>query len=68
MPGTDWIDSAQTGDVTSFADQYMKIAPVFEVGGDRYRWLRESLFLEKAGRPAPGQSNTTSTGSSSRSL
>jgi Protein of unknown function (DUF3237) len=30
---------------TEFDDQYMRIAPQFEVGAGRYAWLGESLFL-----------------------
>jgi hypothetical protein len=33
------------GDATAFEDQYMRIAPVFEVGSGRYDWLREQLFV-----------------------
>ena len=33
------------GDATAFADQYMRIAPQFEVGAGRYAWLGESLFV-----------------------
>jgi hypothetical protein len=33
------------GEATTFDDQYMRIAPQFEVGAGRYAWLVESLFL-----------------------
>jgi uncharacterized protein DUF3237 len=33
------------GEATEFDDQYMRMAPQFEVGGDRYAWLPENLFL-----------------------
>ena len=33
------------GEPTEFDDQYMRIAPQFEVGTGRYAWLAESLFL-----------------------
>jgi hypothetical protein len=39
------------GEPTEFADQYMRIAPHFEVGACRYAWLAENLFLG-AGRLA----------------
>ncbi len=34
-----------SGEPTGFDDQYMRIAPRFDVGAGRYEWLRESLFL-----------------------
>jgi hypothetical protein len=34
-----------SGETTTFDDQYMRIAPQFEVGAGRYAWLGESLFL-----------------------
>ena len=33
------------GQATEFDDQYMRIAPQFEVGSGRYAWQSESLFL-----------------------
>ena len=33
------------GEATDFDDQYMRIAPQFEVASGRYSWLTESLFL-----------------------
>jgi len=32
---------------TSWDDQYMRMAVVFETGDDRYRWLNESLFVAR---------------------
>jgi hypothetical protein len=43
------------GEATEFADQYMRIAPQFEVGGDRYAWLRESLFVGRGRLAGPRQ-------------
>ena len=34
-----------SGENTRFDDQYMRIAPRFEVGAGRHAWLGESLFL-----------------------
>jgi Protein of unknown function (DUF3237) len=34
-----------TGDATAFEDQYMRIAPQFEVAGGRYGWLGQNLFV-----------------------
>lgn len=41
------------GEATEFGDQYMRIAPEFEVGADRYAWLRESLFLGRGRLTGP---------------
>ena len=38
---------------TAFEDQYMRIAPQFEVGADRYAWLGESLFLGRGRLTGP---------------
>ena len=32
---------------TGFADQYWRIAPRFETGDERYRWLTQSLFVAR---------------------
>jgi len=40
-----FLAALQHGQPTEFADQYMRIAPQFEVGAGRYRWLQESLFI-----------------------
>ena len=50
-----FLAALEAGDATGYADQYMRIAPQFEVGADRYAWLRESLFIGRgrlAGRRA----------------
>jgi hypothetical protein len=44
-PGERFLAALDTGDATGFDDQYMRIAPQFEVGAGRYAWLGESLFL-----------------------
>jgi hypothetical protein len=37
----------------TFADQYMRMTPQFEVGDDRYRWLTESLFVARGRLAGP---------------
>ena len=43
----------EAGEATEFDDQYMRMAPVFEVGADRYVWLRESVFAGRGRRAGP---------------
>jgi hypothetical protein len=40
-----FLAALAAGEATEFDDQYMRMAPQFEVGGDRYAWLRENLFV-----------------------
>jgi Protein of unknown function (DUF3237) len=40
-----FLAALAAGEATEFEDQYMRIAPQFEVGAGRYAWLGESLFL-----------------------
>src|ERR1700744_6607166 len=40
-----FLAALEAGEATQFEDQYMRMAPVFGVGADRYAWLRESLFV-----------------------
>jgi hypothetical protein len=40
-----FLAALAAGEATNFDDQYMRIAPQFEVGAGRYGWLGESLFL-----------------------
>ena len=40
-----FLVALEKGQPTEFADQYMRIAPQFEVGSGRYSWLQESLFV-----------------------
>jgi hypothetical protein len=42
-----------SGESTRFDDQYMRIAPRFEVGAGRYAWLGESLFLGRGRLTGP---------------
>jgi hypothetical protein len=41
------------GEATEFEDQYMRIAPQFEVGTGRYAWLDQSLFLGRGRLTGP---------------
>ena len=40
-----FLAALASGESTTFQDQYMRIAPEFEVAAGRYAWLAESLFL-----------------------
>jgi hypothetical protein len=40
-----FLAALASGEATTFEDQYMRIAPQFEVGAGRYAWLGENLFL-----------------------
>jgi Protein of unknown function (DUF3237) len=40
-----FLTALTAGEATTFEDQYMRIAPQFEVGPGRLAWLGESLFL-----------------------
>jgi Protein of unknown function (DUF3237) len=40
-----FLAALASGKATEFEDQYMRIAPQFEVAAERYAWLAESLFL-----------------------
>ena len=42
-----------SGEATTFDDQYMRIAPQFDVGVGRYAWLGESLFLGRGRLTGP---------------
>ncbi|HTT29718.1 MAG TPA: DUF3237 domain-containing protein [Solirubrobacteraceae bacterium] len=44
-PSERFLDALASGEPTEFEDQYMRIAPQFEVGAGRYAWLAETLFL-----------------------
>jgi Protein of unknown function (DUF3237) len=48
-----FVAALASGASTAFEDQYMRIAPHFEVGGARYAWLRESLFLGRGRLTGP---------------
>jgi Protein of unknown function (DUF3237) len=44
-PSERYLVALAYGEATTFSDQYMRIAPQFEVGAGGYAWLGESLFL-----------------------
>ena len=48
-----FLAALATGGETAFDDQYMRIAPQFEVGAGRYTWLAESLFLGRGRLTGP---------------
>jgi len=52
--GDDPGSPGPNGRSTEFADQYMRIAPQFEVGSGRYSWVRERLFLGRGRLTGPG--------------
>jgi Protein of unknown function (DUF3237) len=43
--GERFLTALAAGQATEFDDQYMRMAPRFEVSAGRYAWLGESLFL-----------------------
>jgi hypothetical protein len=48
-----FLAALAAGEATEFDDQYMRIAPHFEVGAGRYAWLGESLFLGRGRLTGP---------------
>ena len=40
-----FLAALTSGESTDYADQYMRIAPVFDTGAADYDWLTDSLFL-----------------------
>jgi hypothetical protein len=53
-PNERFLAALASGEPTEFDDQYMRIAPQFEVGAGRYAWLAESLFLGRGRFTGPG--------------
>jgi hypothetical protein len=45
VPTERFLAALELGRSTDFADQYMRIAPRFEVGDGAYAWLTSNLFL-----------------------
>jgi len=43
----------EAGAETGFGDQYMCMAPQFEVGSDGYAWLTQSLFIARGRLAGP---------------
>jgi Protein of unknown function (DUF3237) len=48
-----FLAALASGEPTRFDDQYMRIAPQFEVGAGRYAWLAENLFLGRGRLTGP---------------
>jgi Protein of unknown function (DUF3237) len=48
-----FLAALASGEATEFDDQYMRIAPQFEVGVGRYAWLGERLFLGRGRLTGP---------------
>jgi hypothetical protein len=48
-----FLSALAAGEATEFDDQYMRIAPQFEVGAGRYAWLGESLFVGRGRLTGP---------------
>ncbi len=48
-----FLAALASAEATTFEDQYMRIAPRFEVGAGRYAWLGESLFVGRGRLTGP---------------
>ncbi len=48
-----FLAALAAGEATEFEDQYMRMAPEFEVGVGRYAWLRENLFVGRGRLTGP---------------
>jgi hypothetical protein len=48
-----FLAALASGEATAFDEQYMRIAPQFEVGAGRHAWLGESLFLGRGRLTGP---------------
>ena len=44
-PSQTFLDALSAGAETSWADQYMRMVPEFDVGDESYAWLTQSLFV-----------------------
>lgn len=53
--GPKFLDALEAGAETSFGDQYMCMAPDFEVAGSEYDWLTQSLFIGRGRLAGPRQ-------------
>lgn len=47
--------AAESGNETSFPDQYMRMSMRFETGSQTYRWLNESLFVAEGRLAGPSE-------------
>lgn len=52
-PNERFLGALAAGEATDFDDQYMRIAPHFEAGAGRCRWLAKSLFLGRGRLTGP---------------
>jgi hypothetical protein len=50
-----FLEALESGAETAFADQYMWMAPQFEVGSRDYDWLTQSLFIARGRLAGPRQ-------------
>jgi hypothetical protein len=50
-----FIDAAEAGRETDWADQYMRMALSFDTGAERYGWLNRSLFVAEGRLAGPGE-------------
>jgi Protein of unknown function (DUF3237) len=48
-----FLAALASGKPTTFEDQYMRIAPRFEVGADQYAWLMQNLFVGRGRLTGP---------------
>ncbi|HEU5420600.1 MAG TPA: DUF3237 domain-containing protein [Streptosporangiaceae bacterium] len=51
--GESFVQALESGQGTSFTDQYMCMAPQFEVSSDEYAWLTRSLFIGRGRLAGP---------------
>ena len=52
---TKFLAALENGDETGFDDQYMFMAPQFEVAGEQYDWLTRSIFIAQGRLAGPKQ-------------
>jgi hypothetical protein len=51
--GSVFLDALESGAETAFTDQYMCMAPQFEVDRSDYDWLTQSLFIARGRLAGP---------------
>jgi hypothetical protein len=54
-PTPGFLDALERGQETAFGDQYMCMAPQFEVGAGDHAWLVQSLFVARGRLAGPRQ-------------
>ncbi len=52
-PTDTFLDALANGHEIAWADQYMRMVPVFEVGVEHYAWLNQSLFMAEGRLAGP---------------